>query len=514
MMNRKNQPTDFLLQSEAGAWRNRILIAALTGIFFLTLYPFRFSLHTSLPAGRSPFLLDTWNQMKSPLPLFLNVLLFMPFGLGLALQFRSRGISWVLTILYTCVAGAFLSYTIEFSQIYIPRRDSGWEDILTNSSGSLVGSLLLAFPGQSILAALNRLERAIEAWLSVDRAAVILLAFLALAFGTSARWQAEASIRDWDEHCYLVIGNDATGHHSWPGSVSRLQIWNRAIPNGSAEDVTLGRDPGNRIPLPLVDFHPSADPLRQDAGGLSIHLSRFPSQTPTFAGALGASDDQSWLATTAPVSDLIHSLREANRFSIHAVVVPETSDSSGRIFSLSEPSGLSDLYLRQEGRGLVFWFRNGVSVKRAILAWTIPDVVSPHRPTDILFAFDGSVLRLWIDGKGYPEYRLSPGTAFAQWIRYVKVAELDGYQDIYYAALFVPVGVLLGIAMRKPSSRGTAGIALLIFGGIVAPLVLEMILVRVSRRPFSAGELVQSALLVIAGFLWINTDAWITRQSG
>jgi len=223
---------------------------------------------------------------------------------------------------------------------------------------------------------------------------------------------------------------------------------------------------------------------------------------------------ESWLATTAPVTELAADLRRTNQFSVRAVIIPDTVTSTGRILSLSEPSGFSNLYLRQEDTGLVFWFRNALSVKRSALAWDIPNVVAAHQRRDVLFSFDGSVLRLCIDGKRFPEYRLSPGTAFAQFLRHVKPSELNGYEDIYYAVLFLPVGALLGLTLRKAPSRRVPGILLSAVGLIVAPLILELILMRVSGRTPSVGNLVQSALVVIVGLLWINADSWSLRQSG
>jgi len=506
-MTPQDQPTDSALQPDAYAWRYRILLAALTGILFLTFYPFRFSLHASLPAEASPFLLGRGGKGSGPLGAFLNILLFIPFGLGLAAEFRRRGRSWISTILYTWAAGALLSYSIEFAQLYVPARDSGWDDVVTNSTGSLFGSLLLVFPGQSILAVLGRCEKALEEWLNVNRAAALLLGFLVLGFGMSAKWQAETRISNWDANCRLVVGNDATRQHFWAGQASRLQIWDRAIPIALAERITLGgASAANDVPLPVASFDLSGASPRQDPSRLSIELSRISALRPRGVG--GPFDVESWLATTVPVTELAAGLRRTNQFSVRAVIIPDTVASTGRILSLSEPSGLSDLYLRQEDTDLVFWFRNGISVKRALLAWIVPNVIAAHRPRDVLFSFDGSVLRLSIDGKRFPEYRLSPGTAWAQWFRYVRPSELNGYEDIYYASLFLPVGVLLGITLRKESSRRAAGMLLTVFGLIIAPLILELILVWVSGRAPSVGSIAQSAFLAIAGLIWINADFW------
>jgi glycopeptide antibiotics resistance protein len=105
------------------AWSNPILIAAITGIRFLTLYPFRFSLHTPLPESASPFLLGRGVKQVGSWDAFLNVLLFVPLGFGLTLKLRTWGISRRSSLGLALLTGALPSYAIEFTQLYIPQRD-------------------------------------------------------------------------------------------------------------------------------------------------------------------------------------------------------------------------------------------------------------------------------------------------------------------------------------------------------------------------------------------------------
>jgi len=505
-MNNLRRPSISSNQSDVYAWQNRILLAALVGILFLTFYPFRLSLHANLPPGASPFLLGKETKSGGPLDIFLNILLFIPFGLGLTMELRSRGKSWISTILSAWVAGALFSYTIELVQLYIPARDSGWEDVITNSTGSVVGCVSFALLGGLILPPLARCEWNLQDWLSVKRLAVMLVIFLACGFALSGKWQEEATIRNWDANCRLVIGNDATRQHFWPGRVSRLEIWADAIPSALAKSITLGARPGAGTPQPLVSLDLAESAPRQDSATLPLQLSQIPAPTPRQLGTIDSSfDRESWFSTSLPVTELISDLRAANRFSFRVTIVPETVNSNGRIVSLSEPSGLSDIYLRQEDASLVLWFRNSVSARPSALAWNIPNVLMPNQQRDVLFSFDGSVLHFYIDGRQLPDYRLSPGTAFAQVFRHVKPSELNGYEDIYYASLFLPVGALLGITSRKESSR-LAWVVLFLVTVVAAPLVLEWILVGVSGRPPSPWNVTRSAALIVAGLLWINAD--------
>jgi len=70
-----------------------------------------------------------------------NILGFMPFGFVLCGFFalsRPRG----QAILIATLCGGFFSFLIEFTQYYIPRRDSSWTDVISNTTGTLLGALI------------------------------------------------------------------------------------------------------------------------------------------------------------------------------------------------------------------------------------------------------------------------------------------------------------------------------------------------------------------------------------
>jgi VanZ family protein len=129
-------------QQASARWANRILIFSLLGIAWLTLFPFQLQFPGANAFHRSPFLLGATLKEMRYSDFFLNILLFMPLGFGVCAQARKRGGSRWSSLLLALAAGAGVSYLVELLQLYIPDRDSGWVDVISNSMGSVAGFFL------------------------------------------------------------------------------------------------------------------------------------------------------------------------------------------------------------------------------------------------------------------------------------------------------------------------------------------------------------------------------------
>jgi glycopeptide antibiotics resistance protein len=503
------------LESAYQRWSNRLLIAAMVGILFLTCFPFRLTSHAKLPVGASPFLLGRpfFKTSGGALDAFLNVLLFIPFGFGLSEKLSEKRKSRVAIFFAVWIAGTVLSYAIELAQLYIPGRDSGWEDVLTNGTGSAAGFFLFGLFGSALLRLFARAERAAESFFTPKRLAAALLIYFSCWFAISGRLQSETRLTNWRPDSRLLIGNDATGKAGavWNGEVSELELWNRPLSRETAVALTEGAMPRADTPEPVAAFDLMNGPPFRD------RLQSLPDLS-WYAGIQGHGDssqlvldDGKSLVLTAPASGLVLELQRTNQFAIHVVCKPAEAQWFSPIISISRTPAMANLTMQQEATSLVFWFRSPVSTKHAQLAWDVSNVFAPNQVRNIVYSYDGSILSLYMDGKlAALPYRLGPGAALARTLRRIRPSELDGYHDIYYALVFFPAGVALGIAARAAWADGLA--LWLSFGlGLVAPAILfELLLVAVSGREFSAGSLVLSAVLSALGALWINADR-ITR---
>jgi VanZ family protein len=73
--------------------------------------------------------------------LIRNVAGFMPLGFLLGAYFSGKA-KWPKMILQVMLCGGLLSFVIEVLQAYIPERNSGTTDILTNTAGAILGAMI------------------------------------------------------------------------------------------------------------------------------------------------------------------------------------------------------------------------------------------------------------------------------------------------------------------------------------------------------------------------------------
>jgi hypothetical protein len=508
------QPTFANVKRGGDRWSNRILLAAVAGILFLTLYPFRFDFSRGLPGNVPPYLLGGLGKYSNRVDSFLNVLLFVPFGFGLAGQLRRRGISWASVLCLVFAAGVGLSYTVEFLQIYIPVRDSGWEDVLTNSAGSVAGFVLFALAGTAAHYFLSVCERFLDAFLNLPRISWLLLVYFGLWFACAVPLQQRTQFSNWRPAPFLVVGNNALGRPAlaWKGEISRLQIWDHGLSAELVRDLTSERPAISPDAGALVSYKfLGAAPFR-DLNNFLPDL-QWTAQPPVLSETQVVTlDGKSWLSTRASGAGLVQDIQKSRQFALRIACKPaEVEDVDARIVSLSDSSGLADMELRQRDASLIFYFRSPLSATRTLLAWDHTDVLAAQQSRDILFSYDGSNLSLYIDGKlQRGAYVLGPGAALARVVRRINSDELEGYEYIFYGLVFIPAGCLLGIAWRHVAGRrfsSLLGIGLWI---LIPPVLFEALLIYVGRRPVSPRYVVLSILFTVAGALWVNADGPVT----
>lgn len=493
-------------------WSNRILAASLFGILFFTLFPYWVDFSQKHSPGRSPFLLSRPLGFDGFLHTSLNVLLFIPFGIALSRFFQRPRKSFLRSVAIALIAGAALSYSIEIIQLYMPSRDSAWDDVIANALGSVIGTILGAGIGNLVFQKLSEWESHIEQFLSFRKVFVAATIYFGVWLAISVPLQQKTHLNNWDPNSFLFVGYDAREDTRWSGSVSRIQLWDHAFTDNRATEISANAgviDAPDPAMLASYDLS-QPPPIANKTSQLPKLAFTSTASLPTVPHHLQRADGPPVLVSAGPASSLPAAVRSSNQFSVLVDCIPRRDDDiDGAVFAISTPSGKFDFDLRQEGSSAVIYMRTGLeSTKRAALAWHVPGVFFANVSRSILFSYDGAQGFLYIDDKKVSKsFYLSPGAGVVGQLVRIKTDELVAYAVLYESLVFLPLGFLLGLAIRGMSPNGTSyklGIA----AGIVVPsILLEALLVEVSGRPPSILQLVTSIGLTIAGMIWMNLDS-------
>jgi hypothetical protein len=335
---------------------------------------------------------------------------------------------------------------VELLQLYIPGRDSGWEDTISNTAGSVGGFILFAILGGEILPAMSQAADFLNSWMSPRRVALLLALYFAVWAGPTWLLQRETRLSNWDPECQLVLGNDAVGGNPWNGQVAQVQIWSRALPEQAIQ--SLAGPASVNLPTDgleaAYDFK-SAAPFRDQREHLPP-LEWSSARPGTSSDGAAQLSPAAWLRTRTPTADLTREILKTNQFTVHMIVTPVAIDgASGRILSLSQSPENINFHMRQDGKNLVLFLRDPLSEAHSMLAWMVRSVFEAGKARDIVAEYDGSYAYLYLDGARVPRvYRLNPGAAFFHHFLPIKTADLGGFVLVFETLVFLPSGVLAG----------------------------------------------------------------------
>ena len=492
----------------SAAWANRILLLSFLGICYLTLFPFVLRIYPGRFLHKSMFLLGNSNKETHSIDFVLNVFLFVPFGFGLCAQAEKRRVRKLTTFLIALGFGAATCYTVELLQLFIPSRDSGWDDVFSNSLGSVVGFFLFQCCGASILKTASRWEEFIADRFSPKPTAWLLALYLVACAGISVLLQRETRLYNWAPQDVLAVGSDASGLDTWRGQVSLLQLWARALPDKEMKSISAGQLAEHAGEGLLGSYDFSTSPPYQD-GSNSLPALFWVQQRPHEMN-LGKIDldGKSWLTSGDPVERFNRAVMKSSQFTIHVICTPaETNNSNGVIVSVSRPNDNVNVHLRQEGRSLVLWFRNPLSGRHANVPFYVPFTFDANRAMDIVASYNGSDAIVYLNGNRHPRtYRLTPGAAFAHVFGPIQTTALTGYCVVFETLVFIPAGILIGLAARKWPAGAHPYIWMFSLGAVLPSVLLEMVLVYVSGGEFWFRDVSISIFLAVIGILLINGD--------
>jgi hypothetical protein len=280
------------------------------------------------------------------------------------------------------------------------------------------------------------------------------------------------------------------------------------LPEPTIRHIAARESPDDSIPNLIGSYDFSNSPPYRDRSALLPELVWTPQQTPTAIHKTPEFDGSTWLSSTVPVEQLTREIKKSNQFTIHIVCTPAiTDDAGGYIVSLSQSAANVNFHMRQDEEDLVFWFRNPLSETRSILAWDVPAVFEAGKKRDIAVTYDGSDAFLFLDGIPVSQtYRLGPGAAYMRSFSFIRTVDLSAYEIVYETLIFLPAGLLIGVAARNWTRRTFPGPLTLALGCILPAVLLEFFLSGVSGRRIWAGNIAFALMFELAGMLLSYAD--------
>ncbi|MBF2066637.1 MAG: VanZ family protein [Calothrix sp. C42_A2020_038] len=458
-----------------------LLIGSILVVAIATLYPYNFS----IPENFSLHLLlerfDNTSFFKDQVE---NVLLFMPFGCGLASILMRKGVQPLIQILVVVFAGASLSCTVEFLQIFLPSRDPTPADIVNNTIGSFIGLLsLYILDARSFRSTLNYIE---NSQLSNSRKAITIFfsGYILLTFLIGFSWENNTTLSHWSQNFPLLIGNELTGDRPWQGSVSQILIAEKAISNDDVQKILSNPDylasinlGSKNILLAKYKFN-GKDYYRditEKQPDLLWHGQASESQNESEQQGIFV-DSSRWLETAEPVRLINQRIRQTSQFTIITSIASANPNQQGpaRIISVSGGPLRRNFTLGQDQTDLSLRLRTPITGQNgADIRLSVPNVFSDTNLHKVIITYARGLISVYVN---------KPENAY-----FFNLLELYPKRErvFAYAALFIPLGFYLTLLTIIAKRKYALNQVLLISGTILPSLIIESSLVHLTSKSFS-----------------------------
>ena len=475
-------------------WALCTFTGALLFILALTLFPFQCFVAETASRFERPFLLLLPPRIPPLRDIVLNILLFVPFGFSLACLGEKK--KWPRRLLptLTLIVSLAFSFAIELLQMFMPTREGSWPDVLTNAIGGVMGLWLFRRQGPRILRSGSIVVNRVRNMLPPRVLALCYAGYLAFVLITATPLQSLSHLSNWNPSYPLILGNDATGNRPWRGHILRVEIANRALNNkqamlahtqglravaGTSLIASYQLQAGGNYPdfsghLPEVTWRPGMPAGNQSVEGVFL-------------------PGRSWLETAGPATSLVRGLQQTNQFAweVQCSSASATQTDPAPIVLLARTLYQNNMTLTQEEDGLVFRLRTPLTwAADEQPSLSVPGVFAANKPVDLLITYDGANIKIFMDGRRLPySVELGPGAAIFRLFTQLSMYDARGYKVVYYGIVFVPLGCLLALAAKGTRGNSLLRTSTLGFGLLLPPGLLESVLVSVSGRAISAGNL-------------------------
>jgi len=457
-----------------------LVIISIFTIIIATLYPFNFSIpeNYSLQALFNHF--DNTSFFQDQVN---NVLLFMPFGLGLTSILLRRQIQGLNQIVVVAIASASLSFSVEFLQSFLPSRDPTPADIINNTFGGFVGLLCFyIWDSRSFNSTINYLENT-QASNSLKKVTVFFTGYILLTFLIGFSWENNVSLREWNTNFSLLIGNEKTGDRAWQGSVSQLLFADKAISNNEVKEVFNNPDSlqaGSNSLLAIYQLN-GKDNYRDSTGQLPELLWQGQSKPQVIDNKKGVDITPTrWLQSAEPVKLINQRISETSQFTVRAKFATANLNQNGpaRIISLSRDSLHRNLTIGQDNKDLALRLRTPITGQNGSdIKLSVPNFFADTNPHRIIMTYTKAKLQVYVD-KSENVYSFN------------LLELLPNNQKVFsYAVTFIPLGLCLALLSIIAKRQYNFNRFMVPCGIFLPSLIVEAFLIHQSGKALSLVNL-------------------------
>ncbi|MGB3653014.1 MAG: VanZ family protein [Rivularia sp. (in: cyanobacteria)] len=479
-----------------------LVILSILAVLIATLYPFNFSLPSSISKRG---LVNSFDNNSFFQDQVNNVLLFLPLGFGLTGLLQKRKTKLILQIAAVILAGAALSSTVELLQIMVPSRTPTPADIINNSFGGFLGLICFyIWNSKSFKAILQRIETS-NASNSISKITLFFTGYIILIFLITIPWQATTNLSGWNPSFPLMIGNERTADRGWEGYISELNITNEALRQNQVKQVFSQSNNLQNLGDSLVASYQFTGkaPYKDKTGKQPDLLWNGESTTQNEKGVLLSRDR--WLQTATPVTSLSKSISKTSEFTISTTLTTTNTEQGGpaRIISLSNDSFRRNFTLGQQESDLVFRVRTPLTgANAADVKLEVPGVFNDEKPHHIVITYSKSSLTIYVDNIAN--------------IHTLNLLDLIPKEKrfFYYGLTFIPFGLCLAL-LTTLARRKINFYRLMLPAGILLPsLILEGTLVQESGKDISPKNLLLGILFTAGTMLILKARTGNSEELG
>ena len=520
-MNRdRNLARKFLIFLENKAYFP-IVIGALI-ILFATLLPFNFATPRDLSWI---YIINRFSQKTNPTDIVVNVILFLPFGWGLAALLSKTRKPIIVRIIVPVAIGFFLSLTVETAQIFLVSREPSIADLITNSFGSFLGAVTILY-----LDIFNRQLSYLFSWVvffdnparQLKTLIILWLSYLFVICFILVNVEDSTRLDNWDLKFPLLVGNEVTGDRPWSGKIADFCMTKNALSRSQIDRLLNANQAciilkNNSDALVTAYFfngsHQSYFDLTRNLPNLDNQKeSRLPV---TKQGVV--INQQNWLKTTFPAIKLTQEIQNSSRFTIFTKIATDNFQQEGpaRIISLSQNHLWRNFTLAQWRNDLSIRIRmplTGINGKKPEIR--VKNFFTDREIHQLAIAYNGFRLRVYRD-RIESEQSLSLGSEAALFwsiftaLRdnlYLNIGNDLFYYSLYYGLIFVPLGISFGLILNRLYINRRSWVFFIIGGLIIPAFAIESIIATTSYRDWNWQYL--SLGIIILSISFLLTQAW------